>query len=315
MSSSSVQTFTDPDAYSTAIRGTAVKLVVTEKGPFTAKRIRIDMQRLWMQRGYESSAGIRHSNHLSGRAFLTFLTEPGPGPGITLSGATVSSGHLVRNSPAQEYYARTSGHTSWGAMSLRIEDMAVAGETLAGRDLMPPRNILVIEPRPEAMARLLRLHDAVGRLAEDAPEIIAHPETSRGLEQTLIDAMVDSLNGWEVPDETRARRQHQLIMRRFYRILEENPRSSLYIPEICAAIRVSTRTLDTCCQEQLGMAPKQYLMLRRLNFVRRDLREAVPDGTTVTEIATAYGFWDLGRFAGRYKSVFGEKPSDTLRRV
>jgi AraC-like DNA-binding protein len=313
MSSSSVRTFSDPDAYLGAVRGANLELVVTEPGTFSAKLTRIDLRRLWMQRSHESSAGVRHSNHMAGRAFFTFLTQPGPE--VTLSGAALSSGRLVRNSPVQELYGRTSGRTSWGAMSLRIEDMAVAGETLAGRDLMPPRNILVVEPRPDAMARLLRLHEAVGRLAEDAPEIIAHPETSRGLEQTLVEAMVGCLDDTEALDDIRAQRQHQMIMRRFYRVVEENPCSSLYIPEICAAIRVSARTLQVCCQEQIGMAPKQYLMLRRLNLARRALREVAPGRETVTEIATAYGFWDLGRFAIRYKSVFGEKPSDTLSRV
>jgi len=36
---------------------------------------------------------------------------------------------------------------------------------------------------------------------------------------------------------------------------------------------------------------------------------------TVTEIATALGFVELGRFSVEYRRAFGESPSETLRQA
>ena len=38
------------------------------------------------------------------------------------------------------------------------------------------------------------------------------------------------------------------------------------------------------------------------------------DETNVAEVANDLGVWDLGRFAARYRQLFGELPSNTLRR-
>jgi AraC-like DNA-binding protein len=51
-----------------------------------------------------------------------------------------------------------------------------------------------------------------------------------------------------------------------------------------------------------------------MNLARRKLVRSVAAATTVTQIATDHGFWELGRFAVAYRSLFGESPSVTLAR-
>lgn len=62
------------------------------------------------------------------------------------------------------------------------------------------------------------------------------------------------------------------------------------------------------------MPPLQYLKNCRLEAARHELSNPGPEKTSVTDVAMRYGFHHLGRFAGYYKSAFGELPSETLSR-
>ena len=312
MPSSTVRKFTDPDEYAAAIRGANAELAITGRGRFAAEITRIDLHRLWMQRLSDNLPRVSHFAIESGRAIVTFRTQPGPS--LLSGGAEMLPTNLVRHGQGGSSFQRPSGSAWRGAMSLPVADAVAIGETLGGRDLTQPKQTLIVTPAPSAMAKLQRLHAAAGQLAEDAPEIIAHPEAARGLEQALIEALVGCLDQGAASEDRVAQRHHSIVMRRFRRVLEEDPSQPLYVTEICKMIGVSDRTLEMCCQEQLGMGPKRYLVLRRLNLARRALREAAPDTTTVTDVATQYGFWHFGRFAGVYCSLFGESPSATLHR-
>ena len=293
MPSSAVHHFTAPDDYATAIRGTKAELTLTEHGRFTAKLIRIDLHRLLAQRYAENLPRVMHSANMTGRAMISFLTEPGPS--LLAGGLKMYSSTIIQHSEAQNYFQRSSGSACFGTLSLPVADIVSVGAAIAGLDLTPPNDARTLTPAPYAIAKLRRLHAAAGQLAEDAAEIIAHLQAARGLEQALIEALVGCLSIGEVREDRLAQRHHSLIIRRFRRVVEENPDQPLYMPELCTAIRVSERTLRACCQEQLGMSPKRYLLLRRIHSARRALRGSAPGATTVTEIATQYGFWHFCR--------------------
>jgi AraC-like DNA-binding protein len=312
MSSSSVQTFTDPDDYAGSLQATTVELTIIERGSFAAKLIRVKLHRQWMQRFSEVLPRIGHYTNDAGRAVITFRTRPGPS--VIAAGLDMQMSNILLHSDGQEYFRRSAGPVDFASMSLPAEDLAIAGAAIAGRELTLPRDALSVEPPPPAKARLQELHAAVGNLAEYAPAVIANADAAHALEQAVIEATVDCLCEGANVEDSSARRRHGMIMRRFHATLEECPDQALFIPEICKAIGASRRTLQTCCEEQLGTAPKRYLLLRRMSLARRALRDSAPREATVTEIASRYGFWQFGRFAGEYKALFGESPSATLAR-
>jgi AraC-like DNA-binding protein len=313
MPSSSVRTATDLDELRALIRPENPELIANQRGQFAATVIRIDLDRLRMQRSRENLARVWRPDIPATRGAVSFPTQPGPA--MIYDGVELHSSEIALHGPGQSFRQRSSEAAQWGSISLPVDDLAEIGAAMVGRDLISSHDMVLAVPSAAAMAKLQRLHAEAGRLAETAPEIIANLEAARGLEQALIEAVVDCVASPSLFEDRAARRRHSKIMERFRSVLERNTGSAVYISAICAEIGVSQRTLRACCQEQLGISPKRYLLLRRMHLARRALRQPATPTTTVTEVATRFGFWELGRFAVEYKFLFGESPSDTLRRA
>jgi AraC-like DNA-binding protein len=109
--------------------------------------------------------------------------------------------------------------------------------------------------------------------------------------------------------DTAARRRR--IVAAFQQFIAARLDENVRISEACKAIAVSERTLRMACAEQLGVSPKQYQLLRRMQHAQRVLQAADPTRMTVTEVAMHFGHYHLGRFAARYRQQFGEPPSTT----
>jgi transcriptional regulator GlxA family with amidase domain len=112
-------------------------------------------------------------------------------------------------------------------------------------------------------------------------------------------------------DDPRPDPRRELVSRAVT-LLRRHAGDPLTIADLSRRAGVSERTLRAAFHDVLGLSPKQYAIAHRLHAAREALFAAEPGTTTVTDIATAYGFYELGRFAGRYREAFGEAPSQTL---
>lgn len=246
------------------------------------------------------------------RSAFLFLSDLNQAP-VRDRGMELAPGQLVPYPKDAETYHSSLGGYRWGSLSLTPDDLDLAANAVLGYEIKAPLVSRLLQPPVQNMSRLLQLHEAAGHLAATAPDILAHPEVARAIEQGLVCALVACL-AYDVPTRQSFSREQRLpVMRRLERVLEEKRDQPIYMAEVCAAIGVSDRTLRAHCMEHLRMSPHCYLWLRRMNLAYRALRLADPASRTVTEIATDYGFWELGRFAVAYRQLFGEPPSATLR--
>lgn len=97
--------------------------------------------------------------------------------------------------------------------------------------------------------------------------------------------------------------------------IEASPEGIVSMANLVDATSVSERSLRAGFSKYLGMSPTRYMQLRMLNTARSRLAAASPEDSSVSEVVTSLGVWDLGRFAARYRQTFGELPSSTLRRT
>jgi AraC-like DNA-binding protein len=312
MSWSAFQTFTDSDAYHAAFRATRTASVIIGRGDFRANFVTAELERLSLQGGNETLPRTVYSARDPRLFGIGFSAHPRQE--IHINGLEVVPGAIIVFPGASEGHRRFVSASRWGSVALPHEDVAAAGQTLIGRDLIGPPSTHLIKPSPLLFSKLLNLHKSVSHLAQAAPEVLAGAEVARALEETLTRVMIQCLSEGQGIEVGSAHWRHAAIMRRLENFLEANPDRTLHLTDLCAAAAASDRTLRILCQEHLGMSPTRYLWLRRMHLARRALRMADPTTATVTEIATSYAFWELGRFAVAYRSLFGETPSATLRR-
>jgi AraC-like DNA-binding protein len=102
------------------------------------------------------------------------------------------------------------------------------------------------------------------------------------------------------------------LVREVENYLNEHSQRAVHVSELCTMLGTSRRTLHRAFHDVLGIGPIAFLRHHRLCSVHSRLRQGHPSTTHVTDVATEFGFLELGRFSHYYATLFGEYPSQTL---
>jgi AraC-like DNA-binding protein len=137
---------------------------------------------------------------------------------------------------------------------------------------------------------------------------------SLGIKETIFAAVDAAL--LERSDAAKQPGREQISQFRTFLKIEEaishDLEGPIYSAELARQVGLSVRTLQNMIRRYRGMSLHQYLRIRRLWLVRRQL---LAGAMSVKAVALAYGFWHLGDFSRSYHSTFGELPSETLKRA
>lgn len=306
------RTFTDPDEYCAHFPGANISLVVTGNDEFRARVVWVNLHRLSLATIEERAPRVAFVSLSPTRIFASFPLRSDPP--VFINGVRLRRGEIVLHAQGEQFHQRSTGLTRRGLISLAARDFADYGKALLGASLVLPPTASIVRPPRNVTTQIMRVHRQACELAMEKPEMIAHREVARAIEQDLISALVSGLGVGTICICSKTRRRHAEIMAHFEGALAQQHARHIPGPELSRALGVPERTLRMYCMAFLGRGPADYARLRRLNHVRSALAHSDPAQTNVATIAREHGFSEPGRFSAIYRAVFGEMPSTTLRR-
>ncbi|MGI6853305.1 helix-turn-helix domain-containing protein [Mesorhizobium sp. 1B3] len=129
----------------------------------------------------------------------------------------------------------------------------------------------------------------------------------------LLSALIDHLGRLPIDHNRRdSRNQHARIVHRARNYIHEHLTEPISLDAIAASAHTSVRTLYRAFADILDDTPQIYVRRLRLHRIREGLAGDVEQACTITVIANQWGISELGRLAGWYRELFGERPSETL---
>ncbi|MFL9824633.1 helix-turn-helix domain-containing protein [Rhodoplanes sp. SY1] len=236
---------------------------------------------------------------------------------VTLNGVPVARHGIAVLPPGSHFVFANAVPHCWISLTLPLAMLTPAQiDRLAGR----PRSAAasLIEAEAETFSALLAQIDKARSEAtrREAPsgDDAASPEQAHDAAAAISRMLVEVI-GAPGSRHVPAAPHHHLIVQRAFETRRDATGPAPGLADLCVAAGVCERTLRRAFGAVYGMPPSRYLKLLQLNQVHASLLDPSARGRLVTDVLTSHGVTELGRFAAQYRTLFGELPSQTMRRL
>jgi AraC family ethanolamine operon transcriptional activator len=239
------------------------------------------------------------------------------GCAYTANGAVFGRDSFMILEPGSEFHLSTRDAHDWCTIFVPTVLLARGGDHIepsSGSERMTCR---VTRPNRQIAKQFEAFVDQIMSAAGNCPQLGATQAARFAAAEavSIVSSIVGEPQTGKPDQEGRPRIPRQDIIDRCGELLEERGGERVPVGDLAAAAEVSERTLRTAFNEYYGVGPVRYLQTRQLHRVYRELRARDPASKSVSDVLVDQGVWEFGRFASRYRLLFGELPSETLRRA
>ncbi|MGB7159543.1 MAG: helix-turn-helix domain-containing protein [Tepidisphaeraceae bacterium] len=304
---------TELDHLREVVRGAAFDFVQLGSGALRGVIARADLG-LSAVHVNQLSLPVRAQGDVSAKE-LTFALLDERNEGV-INGERLSADKVLLYQPGGEFDGTaTNAYRDWSITVDQAELQRFVFD-LSGRDLVLPQpSFACLRPSRDVTERLRAYVLSVLDIAANTPAALEDERGRKALHDELMVRLAALVTDEQrsVP-EPRWVGSRSAIVRRAEEFILAHLADGISIADICAVADVSERSLRLAFHQITGVGPNTYLKVRRLHRVRADLEGADPSVTSISMTALQWGFWHFGHFTHDYVHLFGERPSDTLRR-
>lgn len=248
--------------------------------------------------------------------FLTFTCLlHGQGQPVISNHLPITEDYVWGFNPNREADMVFPGNSTHCAVHIRQDVFEACAQALDRSDLnaqfFVSNHVYTPESLPPLRAYLHQLHE----LLRQRSPLLRQPNFQQLILQDFLPLLITTLPIQQERLKTPVKPfRRSCLVKQANDYMQAHIDQALTLTGLCQALGTSSRALCYGFQEMFSMSPMAYLKLLRLQGVHRALKTAESSHRTVTEIASQFGFYHLGYFARDYKQMFGELPSETLKR-
>ena len=175
-----------------------------------------------------------------------------------------------------------------------------------------PVGDVLVAARTDEVIRNSRATQLLRRLISDDFEDDTRQLDREREEEIIVALLYAASSGKALVDKSSPASRSRTVSKAIAFVNDQN-NEAITVGDICRSTGIALRTLNRAFREHFGVGPKAYLIRQRLSSVRAELVSA-PGSIVIADVANRHAFWHMGQFAKDYKTMFGELPSETLKR-
>lgn len=308
-----IQSFRSFEAFMSANRHANVRPMVLgrDRGSWALSHLMLDNVSVqWGEAG--GKAVIEGASRLGG---LTIFLQTRGTPAFSGNGRRLDDLSLMVAQPDDEFcLAADGGSRRWCSLYIPNGNLvSQSGDT--ARPVGSMRGVFQVHP--QRMEGFRSVMEQLDQAVQHAPATFESVVAQQVAKQKLVLEVRHLLSEPHEPERQIGRPvvPRKEIIRMSLEFVDRHAGEYLSVDQVAAAAGVSERTLRDAFQHHFGVGPVRYLNLRTLHQIRGLLKAADPSRATVAGIAARFGVWHFGRLAQDYRFLFGELPSQTLRRL